>query len=495
MDTHKKPWHNSIIQSKLPAVQTTLLLLAVVLWAISCSPFKPELRPAPAGQLPQTFSLYMPGAEPPERWWEEFDDTELNALVAEALYGNLTLQVAWARLKQSQALAVQFGSALYPDLTAEAGALYGRRRTANGTAATNTVRDHSLGIFSSYELDLWGRIRSEHEAATLSAEATREDLNTAAITLAAEVALRWAGIISQQMQKKLLENQLKTNLTLLELVELRFRKGMVSALDVYQQKQIVEGVKAQLPLVEAGELLQRNELALLLGKPPRTPLAIDRATLPLPEGIPATGLPADLLAHRPDIQAAGLRLQAADWQVAAARADRLPAIRLAAEALYGPAELELIFSNWLLSLAGNLTAPIFDGQRRAAEVDRTRALADENLSFYRQTVLTALKEVEDALTNEAKQREHIQGLEQQMSAARKALEQAGERYRNGVIDYLPVLTQLLAVQSLERDLIQQRTVLLIDRISLYRALGGTWTQDLSPAAGLQATGAAPQNQS
>ena len=140
----------------------------------------------------------------------------------------------------------------------------------------------------------------------------------------------------------------------------------------------------------------------------------------------------------------------------------------------------VLFDNWILSLAGNLAAPIFDGNRRAAEVDRRQALVDENLFAYRQAVLTAIKEVDNALVIESKQREHIKGLEKVESAARKALEEAGVRYRNGLNDYLPVLTQLLAVQRLERDLIRQRANLFNARISLYRALGGTWTESLTP---------------
>jgi outer membrane protein TolC len=113
-------------------------------------------------------------------------------------------------------------------------------------------------------------------------------------------------------------------------------------------------------------------------------------------------------------------------------------------------------------------------------VDRRQAIVDENLSAYRQAVLTAIKEVENALVNESKQREHIRGLEKVEVAARKALEEAGMRYRNGLTDYLPVLTQLLAVQRLERDLIRQRANLFNARVSLYRALGGTWTESLTP---------------
>jgi NodT family efflux transporter outer membrane factor (OMF) lipoprotein len=456
-----------------------LISLAVILLLVaSCSPFKPRVRQSPAGELPPTFSLYTAESEPAKRWWEEFNDPELNALIIEMLSENLTLKETWARLNQVRALAVQAGAALYPNLTGTAGASYTRQRFGNGSRKTVSDDNYFLGAVSSYELDLWGRIRSGRESALLEASAAREDVNTAAMTLAAEVAQRWVNIIAQRMQKRLLEHQLQTNLTFLELIELRFHMAMVSALDVYQQKQVVEDIRAEIPLVEAREQLLRHELALLLGKLPQTFLNISREDLPKPIEIPATGLPADLLSARPDLRAAGMRLWAADWQVAVARADRLPAISLTAQARYGESDMDVLFDNWLLSLAGNLTAPIFDGKRRAAEVDRSLAVVDEKVSAYRQTVLTAIKEVEDALVTESKQREHIQGLEKVTDTARKALKEAGNRYRKGLIDYLPVLTQLLKVQGLERNLIQQQANLLGARISLYRALGGTWTESL-----------------
>jgi NodT family efflux transporter outer membrane factor (OMF) lipoprotein len=456
------------------------ILTIILLLVASCAPFKPQERQAPEGELPRSFSLYTSESKPESRWWEEFNDPDLNVLITEALSDNLTLKEAWFRLVQTRALAVQAGAALYPDLAGTAEAYYARQRLDNGSRKTISNEDYSLGVISSYELDLWGRIQAGRESALLEVTAAREDLNTAAMTLAAEVANRWVNIISQRMQKRLLERQLQTNLTLLELIELRFRMSMVSAVDVYQQKQIVEDTMAEIPLVEGEEQVLRHELALLLGKPPGTSLTISREDFPEPAEIPATGLPADLLASRPDLRRAGMLLQAADWQVAAARANRLPAIRLTAGAQYGKGNINVLFDNWLLNLAGNLTAPIFDGGRRAAEVGRRKALVDENLSAYRQAVLTAIREVEDALVSEVKQREHIRALENVMVTARKALEEAGIRYRNGLTDYLPVLTQLLAVQGLERNLIRQRAILLNARVRLYRSLGGTWTDSLTP---------------
>lgn len=445
----------------------------------ACSPFKPQPRTTLNRDLPTAFSLYSGAAVPGQNWWRSFQDPELDRLMDSALADNLSIREAWARLKQVRSLAVQAGADRYPDLTGTAEALIGRQKRSGHSSGE--FRNNSIGLVSRYEIDLWGRVEAQYRAATLRADASLLDLQTAAISVAAEVAGRWVEIISQRAQRRLLAEQLRINETLLELVQLRFNMAMVSALDVFQQKQVVENVKAQIPLAEEREELLRHQLAVLLGKPPRTVLAVDRSALPELPSLPPTGLPVDLLANRPDVRAAGLRLKAADWQIAEARANRLPRLSLTGRARYGEGDLDVLFDNWLLTLAGNLAAPILDGGRRAAEVDRTRAAADENLARYRDTVLTAVREVEDALTSEAKQREHIAWLEKVIATARSALEEAGVRYRNGLNDYLPVLTQLLTVQGLERDLIQRKAALLAARIRLYRALGGSWPRELLAA--------------
>jgi len=454
------------------------LLVACLTTTIGCSPFKPASR-APAGKdLPEKFSLYTGESKADTRWWQSFGSVELNHLIATGLTDNLSLQESWARLNQSRALAAQAGADRFPDLTGTAGA--GTSRIKSGSGSSVGFSTYSLGLISSYELDLWGRLSANRQTAALNVSATREDLNTATISIAAEITVRWLGIISSRMQKELLEKQLRTNETILELVQLRFHNAMVSALDVYQQKQLVENVKAEMPLVEEKEKLLLHDLAVLLGKPPGANLNITAARFPELLPLPSLGLPADLLSARPDIRAAGKRLEAADWQITSARANRLPSISLSAQAGYGQSELDLLFDNWLLNLSASLTAPLLDGGFRKAEVDRTRAVADEKLAVYRDAVLEAIKEVEDALVSEEKKREHIEGLRQVIDTAEVALEEAGARYRNGVSDYLPVLTQLLSVQTLEKNLILRQENRLATRVSLHRAMGGSWPTELSP---------------
>jgi multidrug efflux system outer membrane protein len=451
-----------------------ILIITFALAIEGCAIFAPVQREPEKNLLPSSFTGAYQQWEPERRWWEAFNDPQLNALIEEALGHNFSLQQSWARLSQAQALAVGSGAELYPELDLSAGASSERRHGD----ATESVENYSLGLTGSYEIDLWGRIRSERQAARIAAAASREDLNTAAITLSANIVTRWIGVVSQRMQKQLLLQQLKANQTLLELVELRFRKSLASAVDVFQQRQLVEQTRAQLPLVEQSERRLLNEMALLLGRTPFSRPQIQSRSFQIPTDPPAAGIPAQLLANRPDIRAAARRLETADWNVAAARADRLPRISLSAEAAYQADKLSLLLDNWLTRLAGNITAPLFDGRRRASEVQRLRAVVMENLAAYRQTVLTAMREVEDALVDETKLREHLKGLQAQLDAARNALNEARRRYRNGLSDYLPVLAQLLTVQDLERTQIQRRASLLTARVDLYRSLGGTWTDTL-----------------
>jgi NodT family efflux transporter outer membrane factor (OMF) lipoprotein len=447
-----------------------------------CTLFAPEARIPGPDTVPESFSNQAPAADTDQRWWECFHSEQLNALVQEALGGNFSLKESWARLRQAEALAIQHGAARWPDLNVEAGVSGGGQLTAqsNGDTTYTPLESYRLGVASTYEVDLWGGIRSKQQAAILSASASREDLNAAAISLAANVTTRWIGVMSQRSQIELLKRQLEANITVVDLLELRFRKSLASALDVFQQRQVVEQVRAQMPLAEQQEQRLLNELALLLGRMPFEAPTVALEPLQIPRDVPATGLPIQLLNARPDIRAAMLRLEAADWSVSRARADRLPAIRLTGSAAYQAGELDVLFDNWLFNLAAGLTVPLIDGRRLAAEVDRQRAVAVESLAAYRRTILNAVREVEDALVDEKKLRQHLAGLNAQLSAARSALDEARQRYRNGLNDYLPVLTQLMSVQNLERTIINRTADLLVARVDLFRALGGGWPQALEP---------------
>jgi len=416
----------------------------------------------------------------PEKWWTVLGDPQLDALVEEALAGNLGLRGTWDRLDQAAAIARRAGADLYPAVTGTARASRTRTATAGEPAVYQNL--FSLGLATSYEVDLWGRVRSTANAAELEARATREDLAAAAISLAAQVAGTWYRIADLRGQMALIDQQIRTNAEYQELATLRFRLGKVSAVDVLQQRQLLEATRAERVQAESALKVLEHQLAVLLGRPPQHRVA-EAATLPALPLLPQTSLPSALVQKRPDTCGAYLRLQEADQQVAAAVADRFPRISLSAEAETSALEARNLFDNWLAGLAANLAAPLLDGGRRQAEVDRTRALASQRLHEYGQTVLDALREVEDALVQEAQQGQYVDSLDQQLDLSAKALVQTRQQYVNGTLDYLRVLAALQSHQGLQRRHLQAARERIQFRIDLYRALGGGWAPD-RPAPGL-----------
>jgi NodT family efflux transporter outer membrane factor (OMF) lipoprotein len=417
--------------------------------------------------------------EAPDAWWTVFSSSELNELVNTAFSGNLALSQAVSRLRQAQERAVKAGAGLAPSVDTQAGAGASRRRfeQTGGARTTQTSEDYSLGLAASYELDLWGRVRATRESALLDERATREDLQAVGVLLAGEIADRWLQLVEQRAQLIVLKEQLEANRTTLELLKLRQLNSRASALDVYQQRQIVAGTESLVPQAEERIQLLLHQIAVLIGRPPEVELGLEAEQLPeLPE-LPDPGVPAELLAQRPDISAALLRLEATGWDTAAARADRLPAIRLTGSGAYGAEDFGEIFDNWAMNLAANLAGPLMDGGRRRAEVRRILALRDERLGRYRELVLTALKEVEDALVRERKGREYLVALRRERDFAGSALEEAQKRFRNGANDYLPVLAALTSLQRLQREILTAERSLLSNRTALYRAMGGRWLDD------------------
>jgi outer membrane protein TolC len=265
---------------------------------------------------------------------------------------------------------------------------------------------------------------------------------------------------------------------MLKLQELRFLNGQADTLAVSQQREALAQARAVLPTLQQAEEQQRNALAVLLGRAGAGSLSISQATLPKLIPLPKAGLPADLLATRPDVRAAGLRLKAVDWQVSAARADRLPSLTLSAEAAVSSSSLDLLFSNWVATLAAAVTGPLFDGERREAEVDRARAEADQILTAYARTVAQAVQEVEDSLISEKRQGEYLLLLTEQLEASRLTVKTARIQYMNGQDNYLSYLTAWTSAQSLERQLVEEQATQIKNRITLYRTLGGDWTQTL-----------------
>lgn len=433
----------------------------------------------PPIQMPDAFSVKMSSEARDEPWWKLFQDQRLDALLEDVLTHNLDLKSAWARLDQSLAAQGIAGSALWPSLDAKAGVRGSRANLSlQGQNITTEQVRFSLGLAAAYEIDLWGRLASLDDAALLDIQASRDDLETLAMSLAAMSAQVWFEMVEQRAQKSLLEHQVGVNETFLELVELRFGQGLASALDVYQQRQSVVGSRARLPLIESRIATLEHQLSVLKGRPPERSTSTLPQELPQLPSLPPTGIPADLMQRRPDIRAAHRRVLAADHRVAAAVANRFPSLRLTGDIGFDANAAEDLFSNWVGNLAGALLGPLFDGGRRAAEVDRQKAKTEELLNRYGQTVLVALREVEDALIQESKLRAHLTELEAQTVVAQATLREAQARYMGGLIDYLPVLTAIRSLQSTEQDALAARRSMIFQRIQLCLALGGAWTSGL-----------------
>lgn len=390
-------------------------------------------------------------------------------------------------LEQARATAVIAGAGRVPSLSwdGRVSASEQRRRGADGNFSTVSSERYALGLAAGYELDLWGRARSKAGAARLDREASASDLRAVALTLSAEVALRWLELLQQRETLDVLQVQLAANLRVLDLTELRFRNAQATALDVLQQRDSVARTRALMPPEEAREQVLLHELATLFGKAAGTDLEIEGRRLPDLPPLPATGLPVELLARRPDLQAAALRLRSADRRLDIARADRLPQVRLGLSGGFDAEALGDLLDSRVQSLLADLTGPIFDAGARKAEVERTRAVVAEQMAIYHETVLKAVQEVENALVSEARQTDLIAALEERLKTSRQTYTEAAARYRYGASDFLPVLAAELAQQETQRARIRAGYQRLAFRIQLHRALGGSVGGEMEPNQGEQ----------
>jgi NodT family efflux transporter outer membrane factor (OMF) lipoprotein len=424
---------------------------------------------APPVDTPEAFSD-TGGEAVPNRWWTVFEDEPLSTAVDSSLASNLNLRTAWQRLQAAEAVVDRESSALFPDLEGSAQGSVSRTPDEAFQEAENL----ELGLSSVYEVDLWGRIRSRIEAERFRAEATLADYQTASLSVAAEVVRTSYRLAEARNQLELVEQQIETNLTVLDLLENRFGTGQIRSVDILRQQQLVESTREQRTLEESRLGVLEHQLAVLLGRPPQDSIAAVPDSLPDLPPLPETGIPTDLVRRRPDVQSAFNLVRAADRELASAISNQYPRLTLSASASSAADNAGSLFEDWALSFAGNLLAPIFYGGELRAEVDRTEAVKEQRLLEYGQTVLVAFQEVEDALIQETKQRESIQFLEEQVDLATQAYDQLQVQYLNGTTNYLDVLTALDEVQQLRRDLLTARLILVEDRIALYRALAGSF---------------------
>ncbi len=416
----------------------------------------------------------------PERWWELLDDPDLDALIDEALANNQELSAAWASLRQADAIARQSGASLLPSVDAKLTATESRGH--DDGVKTSNPRSYSAGLTASYEVDLWGRVRAGVRAAELDREASAETLQATAMTLTASVARTWQQLVEQRAQLALITSQRQINEDTLELVTLRYRQGLSTAADVLRQRQLVESKSGELAQARARRATLEHQLAVLLGRAPGTASIPQNEELIATPSVPATGLPAELVARRPDLRAAAASLAAADQRVAVAIRDRYPKLTLSASATTNAASTSELFDSWLSNISAQLLGPLFDGGRRRAEVERQRAIAEQSLARYAQATLVAFREVEDALVSEREQRAYLASLETQLELAAETLIATRQRYANGDLTYIDVLSAQQSHQQLERSVLTARRQQTEFVIELCSALGGGWELEEHPRA-------------
>jgi NodT family efflux transporter outer membrane factor (OMF) lipoprotein len=430
----------------------------------------------PAVSVPAAWSE---GAKPaqatvPLDWWRAFDSAELADLIAAALEGSPDLAAASERVKQAEAQVRVAGASLFPTL--DLGITSVRRDTHPDQGPAINV-DTTNGVLSaSYEIDLWGRLASGVRAAESSLLVSRYDLETARLTLVSGVATAYFDLLSLRDRLALARENVSTAERVLAVVESRVRNGAATPLDLVRQRAATVSQRAAIPPLELQERQTLSALAILVG---RTPVGFDVAghsvvLLAVPEIAP--GLPADLLVRRPDVAAAEAQLLASNANLAVARAALLPSITLSGSVGLASGAL-FAFGNpaTIITGAAALAQPIFDGQRRRAEVDSAAARERELVETYRSAILAAFGDVENAIvaTDRNAQQEALQ--REVRSESSEALRLAEVRYRAGADDLLVVLDAQRTLFQAQDQLAQARLARLQSAVSTYRALGGGWT--------------------
>lgn len=447
------------------------LLLFSLLLLTACNPLRPAQLELP--DPPEHYATAQSGdaVQLSDHWWTDFHAPQLNQLQQQLFSNNLDLRQALYRLQQLEALQKMSGATLWPQLNLN-GSLSRDRSPAipKDTTATNS----RLSVAAGYEIDLWNKLKDKNKAAELRKQAGEKDVQTLLLSLSAQLSEQYFLAVEQRAQLALLQQQTARKSEFLQTVTERYRAGLSTGTEVYQAQQNLAMVKTLVPEHQTALTRAQNNIALLLGQLPGS-VIITSHELPQVDNVVNIGLPADLLTRRPDVAAALLQLAAADQELAAALAEKLPAINLSAT--LGRSVTHLTLGNiegtfWNLALG--LAQPLVDGGRRQAETERQKAIRAEKLAAYQQTLLSVIQEVETALAAEINTAAKATRLEQQRQINQNNLQLTQDNYLYGLTDSRDLLlSQITQLEILSQQLNIQRQQ-LSNRITLARALGGSW---------------------
>jgi NodT family efflux transporter outer membrane factor (OMF) lipoprotein len=450
---------------------------------------KPTVPMAPAfkEQPPQSFkeSDGWKQAQPADqtvrgKWWETFGDPQLNALEEELTVSNQDLKVSEARFRQARAMIRFNRSAEFPTITTSP-SIVNERDSANQPYFPASLANNGTGAFSlpfdlSYEVDLWGRVRRTVNASREEAQATAADLQTANLSLHAELGVDYFELRSADDQKQLLDDTVKAYTDALQLTQNRFEGGAAPRSDVAQAKTQLEGAQVQDTDVTVMRAQYEHAIATLIGKPPAefniTPAPHTAYKLP---SIPV-GLPTTLLERRPDIAAGERRVAEANDQIGIARAAFFPSLILGASGGFTGTSI----TNWLnwpsrmWAVGPQLSQTIFDAGRRRAVSESATANYDGTVASYRQTTLTAFQEVEDNLAALRILETESQQQQQATASAADSLQLFTNRYVGGVDNYLQVITAQTVLLTNQRNDIDLNRRRMDASVLLVKAIGGGW---------------------
>jgi multidrug efflux system outer membrane protein len=424
------------------------------------------------------------------QWWMRFDDPLLGRLVVEALQANTSVQSAQAALRQARALRDVSAAALWP---AVGGAATARRGAAGGRT---TGSSFAAGLDASWELDIFGANRSALDASEASARASAASLGDVRVSIVAEVALDYIALRGAQTRLSIADDNLASQLETLQLTQWREQAGLVSSLEVEQARSAAEQTRAQLPTLRSLIGQTSHALAVLTGQPPAALSAVLAAPGPVlrvDAGL-ALSLPAETLRQRPDVRAAEDQLRAALARVAQADAALAPNFHIGGSVGLAALTLGTLTSGSAVvgAVLAGVSMPVFDAGALRAQVRAQEAALDQARAAYEAAVLTALKDVEDALVALRGARERLSTLQRAADAAGNAALLARQRYSSGLIDFQTVLDTQRTQLSTQDSVVGASSELSANHVRLYKALGGGWRPDAgdaSPAATEDAPGA------
>jgi len=456
--------------------------------ALACLPVAAWAGSAPAsGTAPIAVPAQWQGEAPAAgaldpaslaRWWARFDDPVLSQLVDTALRSSPDVRTALAKIDSARASHGVQRATLLPSLSGNAS---GRRSrtTVRDTDVSTTSDSAGASLDASWEIDLFGKQRKALAATAADLAQAEENLRDAQVSLAAEVAAAYVSLRADEASLAATQRSLATREESLQLACYREQVGATTALDTQQAVSAVEQARASVPSLQQSILEARNGLAVLCGQIPGSldALLSPEAAVPAAPAAIAVGIPAETLRQRPDVRAAGRAVEAAVARTSAARRDRFPSLSLSGSLGIDAADAGRLFSPeaTVASVVGSLTAPIFAGGRIQNTIALRTASEKQALVAYESAVLTALSEVENALSAVRRRAERQTSLAAAAAAARDASTLARQQYDAGAVDFLTVLDAERTALSVEQQQVAATADLTTAHIQLYKALGGGWT--------------------